>query len=506
MWERSGKRTLTEAASDAPGATNSAGTPGKRTLTEGLIMRQRGDAPETAGDAAGAGGAFRAATSGAASEVPFRPEMERSFGEDFSGVRAHLGGSSRAGLDALGANAAARGDAIAFATATPDRALVAHELTHVVQQRRHGGGGVQGKAALSEPGDRAEAEADDVASRVIAGERVTVSAAPSGAIHRDIKEPHAKVPLGEFAIDMTKFEGSPGDKVGETGTVKFTPSAKAPDSTSIRLTQIVKDIDPSTKADYQWTGGEANRNKMMTKAQDEAYTTNATDTLTSVALQFYGDPARHDEIYTANKSVLKSNKPDDKIGAGVALKIPSSIEGGFFIDHKAGDPKAKARTSKAKPNVPQDYVWPGEESQPKNQHGSKAGTTIVAASLDDTPGSSTPDHYFFETAARSDDTGTYYGSMHWSFKMGAGKVSEEKWHVTEGVSHTLLSAVDEFNKFYKNTYTVMAGDTLESIAQRYLGSAAKADDIYKANTAKIPDKAKLTPGIQLVIPGISPTT
>jgi len=504
MWERSGKRTLTEGLADAPSAPGTAATPGKRTLTEGLIMRQRSDAP--AESPSHAGDAFAAATSGAASEVPFRRDMERSFGEDFSGVRAHLGDPPRAGLDALGANAAARSDTIAFGTATPDRALVAHELTHVVQQRRHGGGGVQGKATLSQPGDRAEAEADDVARRVVAGEQVTVSATPSGAIHRDIKEPHAKVPLGEFAIDMKKFEGSPGDTVGETGTVKFTPGAKAPDSTSIRLTQIVKDIDLTAKADYKWTGSEANRNKMMTSGKDESYTTTATDTLKSIALQFYGDPARHGEIYAKNKAVLKSSKPDDTIGAGVALTIPASIEGGFFVDHKAGDPKAKVRSSKAKPNVPQDYVWPGEESPPKNQHGSKAGTTIVPASLDDTPGSPTPDHYFFETAARSDDTGIYYGSMHWSFKMDAGKVSEEKWHVTEGVSHTFLSAVDEFNKFYKNTYTVMAGDTLASIAQRYLGSAAKADDIYNANKALIPDKAKLTPGVQLVIPGVSPTT
>jgi nucleoid-associated protein YgaU len=96
--------------------------------------------------------------------------------------------------------------------------------------------------------------------------------------------------------------------------------------------------------------------------------------------------------------------------------------------------------------------------------------------------------------------------MHWTFKTHAtpGKVTEEGWHVTEGVSHTFKGALDEFNKFYKNTYTVMSGDTLESIAERYLGSAAKAEDLYKANTGVIPDKAKLTPGIQLVIPGVSP--
>jgi hypothetical protein len=29
-------------------------------------------------------------------------------------------------------------------------------------------------------------------------------------------------------------------------------------------------------------------------------------------------------------------------------------------------------------NVPQDYVRPGEENPPRNQHGSKARTTITA--------------------------------------------------------------------------------------------------------------------------------
>src|SRR3954471_10111610 len=147
MWERSGKRTLTECLADAPSAPGAAATPGKRTLTEGLIMPHRSDAP--AASPSHVGDAFASATSGATAEVPFRRDMERSFGEDFSGVPAHLGGPARAGLHAPRANAAARGDTIAFGTATPDRALVAHELTHVVQQRRHGIGGVQGKATLS---------------------------------------------------------------------------------------------------------------------------------------------------------------------------------------------------------------------------------------------------------------------------------------------------------------------------------------------------------------------
>lgn len=246
---------------------------------------------------------------------------------------------------------------------------------------------------------------------------------------------------------------------------------------------------------------------MQTKDHDESYTTTSTDTLKSIALQFYGDVARTPEIYDKNKSLLKSNTPDDLIGAGIALSVPKSVTGGSFVDHLAADPKAKQRAAKTEPNVPQDYVWPGEDNPPKNQHGSKAGTTIVPASLQDTPAANIGMSYQFETVARSDDTGTYYGTMHWGFTINAtpGKVTNETHHVTEGVSHTFKGALDEFNKFYKNTYTVMSGDTLESIAERYLGSKAKADDIYKANTALIPDKTKLSPGIQLAIPGISPT-
>lgn len=51
----------------------------------------------------------------------------------------------------------------------------------------------------------------------------------------------------------------------------------------------------------------------------------------------------------------------------------------------------------------------------------------------------------------------------------------------------------------------MRGETLESIAARYLGSRAKANELYVANKDKIPDKNKLTVGIQLVIPGVSAT-
>lgn len=113
--------------------------------------------------------------------------------------------------------------------------------------------------------------------------------------------------------------------------------------------------------------------------------------------------------------------------------------------------------------------------------------------------------YSFEAVARSDDTGTYYGGMAWGFTIKSNKVVEEHHSVSEAPSQTFHAAVAKFNEFYKNTHTVMQGDTLEGLAVRYLGDKAKADDIYHANKAQIPDKAHLLVGIQLVIPGVSAT-
>lgn len=158
--------------------------PGKHTLTErlpvGTVYRSaNGGQTKVSG-----GEAFRMATSGAASEVPYRATMERAFGEDFSNVRAHLGGSAaQGGLNALGARAAAQGNSVAFESSSPSQELVAHELTHVVQQRRGGGSEPQNKSEVSQPGDAAETEADRVAEQVAAGRSAgPITAAPTGAL------------------------------------------------------------------------------------------------------------------------------------------------------------------------------------------------------------------------------------------------------------------------------------------------------------------------------------
>jgi hypothetical protein len=113
--------------------------------------------------------------------------MERTFGQPFGAVRAHVGQGED--LAELGARAAARGDDVAFAAADPDRAVVAHELTHVVQQRQAGAVAVAASRTVGAADTTAEREAEAVAAHVarhgVGAPAVAVTAAPTADVHLD---------------------------------------------------------------------------------------------------------------------------------------------------------------------------------------------------------------------------------------------------------------------------------------------------------------------------------
>ncbi len=50
------------------------------------------------------------------------------------------------------------------------------------------------------------------------------------------------------------------------------------------------------------------------------------------------------------------------------------------------------------------------------------------------------------------------------------------------------------------TYTVMPGDTLSRIAERFYGNAAEWRRIYEANQEKLPNPDILSPGLTLWVP------
>lgn len=99
--------------------------------------------------------------------LPFRQQMEAAFDHDFSRVSVTLGASTE--MDAIGAHAVTTGEHLTFASHDPGPELVAHELTHVVQQRRGGVTETQAKSIAPGERDALEMEADAVAARVSSG-------------------------------------------------------------------------------------------------------------------------------------------------------------------------------------------------------------------------------------------------------------------------------------------------------------------------------------------------
>lgn len=111
---------------------------------------------------------------GQALDSTVRAQMEPAMGADFSGVRVHTGGQADTLNRNLSARAFTTGQDIFFKQgeyspgSSGGRELLAHELTHVVQQN---GDQVQTKLTVGAPGDRYEQEADSVARAVLQQEQ-----------------------------------------------------------------------------------------------------------------------------------------------------------------------------------------------------------------------------------------------------------------------------------------------------------------------------------------------
>ncbi|MEU3536299.1 MULTISPECIES: DUF4157 domain-containing protein [Streptomyces] len=110
-------------------------------------------------------------------EDSVRGDMEARLGADFSDVRVHTGRAAHESAAAVSAEAYTSGSHIVFREGRYDpssdagRTVLAHELTHVVQQRRGPVAGTDtgGGLAVSDPSDRFEREAERVARRVTTG-------------------------------------------------------------------------------------------------------------------------------------------------------------------------------------------------------------------------------------------------------------------------------------------------------------------------------------------------
>lgn len=126
-----------------------------------------------------------------------RVDMEARMGHDFSDVRVHDDSAAAASASAVNAHAYTVGSNIVFQrdqydpSSTAGRTTLAHELTHVVQQRS---GPVDGTSApggikVSDPSDRFEREAAANADQVMSAAAPVQALSPSGpAVQRQEEE------------------------------------------------------------------------------------------------------------------------------------------------------------------------------------------------------------------------------------------------------------------------------------------------------------------------------
>lgn len=97
--------------------------------------------------------------------LPYQQQIQAAFGaHDVSNVQAHTDARAADASRAMGANAYATGDHVAFGGA-PDLFTAAHEAAHTVQQRA----GVSLSGGVGKAGDAYEQHADAVAARVVQG-------------------------------------------------------------------------------------------------------------------------------------------------------------------------------------------------------------------------------------------------------------------------------------------------------------------------------------------------
>ena len=130
-------------------------------------------------------------TPGEPLDVPARAFMEQRFGHDFGHVRVHTDEDATESARAVGAHAYTVGAHIVFGrqqyapATTTGRRLLAHELTHVVQQGRGDGRGVAPYTLQRQPVDRPSlpsSDAPDDARLDLGASRLTERSTGTGGI------------------------------------------------------------------------------------------------------------------------------------------------------------------------------------------------------------------------------------------------------------------------------------------------------------------------------------
>ncbi|MFF6908289.1 DUF4157 domain-containing protein [Streptomyces sp. NPDC012389] len=184
-------------------------------------------------------------------------DMEARLGADFSDVRIHNDAAAKASAAEVGARAYTSGSHVVIGDGGADKHTLAHELTHVIQQRSGPVAGTVNGAGLkvSDPSDRFEREAEANATRVMR------SAVPEAAAPVRRARPSAPAPGVAAVQRAAELNGLNGG--GTTGTFGQAVAGAEPEGVGtvalvpVVLSQGLNLMDVAQKYEEGFAGGTA---------------------------------------------------------------------------------------------------------------------------------------------------------------------------------------------------------------------------------------------------------
>lgn len=306
-----------------------------------------------------------------------RDRMETAFGADFSGVRLHTDAQADALNRTLNARAFTTEQDIFFRQGaynpdSPDgQELLAHELTHVVQQT----GTLQTKLVVGAPDDRLEQEASRVARSVMRSETVAPqfqTPDSSGRIQRNGDGNRETIPGGGTSVNQVGIiYKDDGANVRDEPDSNKDPIGLFPFNTTVAVIKSFPDDWYFVSRLDTGEMGYVRSNRVWTHLPEpnaKLHKIKAGEGAQAIARKYYGEAAKpgRDERYYVNvlvhvnkgegnpsKGIYKENKDDSwdetKTRANYLIWIPStpfantlvgavksgSITGGLFAAVKS---------------------------------------------------------------------------------------------------------------------------------------------------------------------------
>ncbi len=346
-------------------------------------------------------------SSGHALDAATRAFFEPRFGHDFSGVRVHCGTEAAKAAAMIDAFAyTAQSDIVLGAGFSPvtanGRALLAHELAHVVQNRNTGG---NRSSTMSRPGDGAETRADAAARAVLSGRPAPSVGGADSTIQRAVKTNGGSFDAPVF----TTLGGGQTGIVGAAIDLEFTANDLV-ESSKIGLIQTVKATktvpkDKSSETISDTSTGSADESKLITDAKSKDPGREIDVPIHTADGDKHRDEASTSPIYgvgygSANQKSLGEGKPTSTL----TVTTPTSTPG-------------------VNTNTVYASQWGSHEKDPAT----KAFKPALPARLTDVPKrsfTSGETHLMsFEVAAMAVEgpiaPGTFLGSVNWGWQSDA---------------------------------------------------------------------------------------